>query len=672
MKPKTLLTTLLFFIVALINAQENISNFVKALDSAQNETIKLQVLDSIINKIDKQAYTDTYVTYTKDYISIAEKLEMYDKMIAASVKVFYYINNIQNHKDDALKVVLNAEKYLNKTKDSFLLGSVYLKKGGAYYDIDFKKAAENYAKAILNFGIKDSIYVADSYLFKGQAEAYQGNFLQAIKDYKTASMYYESLGDVEYVILAKSGVATVYGMNKFYEQAEKAEDEVIAYAKENDKADAIVSTLYNKAIHYKELKNPKRQEELLLEAEKINKEANNNDVYSSIYIETSLTKLYVNINQLNKARQHFAIIEGLKEDIVNEKQLMNHYKIAKVAILEGEKKYEEAIALLKEVILFSEEGKSNDHLVDLKEQLAQLYNKTGNTTASYKAFQEYNTLKDSLFNVQKTNALTYYQTLYETEKKEKELVTKNASIEALKEENQAKKRLLGFSIAGLSLLFLCVFLYRNKQHLKKSKIQQEDFSQQLLLSQEEERERISKDLHDGVGQSLLLIKNKVALNTDESTRTMFNNAIEEVRSISRALHPFQLEKLGITKAIKNTIRDVDEHTDIFISSNIDDISNTLTKDQELNLYRIVQETLSNIVKHANAEAAKISVIKESKRILIVIKDNGDGFDFSERYNDFKSLGLKTLRERTKYLKGTMKVDSEKNKGTTFSYIIPIA
>ena len=132
------------------------------------------------------------------------------------------------------------------------------------------------------------------------------------------------------------------------------------------------------------------------------------------------------------------------------------------------------------------------------------------------------------------------------------------------------------------------------------------------------------------------------------------------------------EELGITKAIKNTIRDVDEHTDIFISSNIDDISNTLTKDQELNLYRIVQETLSNIVKHANAEAAKISVIKESKRILIVIKDNGDGFDFSERYNDFKSLGLKTLRERTKYLKGTMKVDSEKNKGTTFSYIIPIA
>ena len=69
---------------------------------------------------------------------------------------------------------------------------------------------------------------------------------------------------------------------------------------------------------------------------------------------------------------------------------------------------------------------------------------------------------------------------------------------------------------------------------------------------------------------------------------------------------------------------------------------------------------------------EISVIKESKRILIVIKDNGDGFDFSERYNDFKSLGLKTLRERTKYLKGTMKVDSEKNKGTTFSYIIPIA
>nr|WP_242513680.1 sensor histidine kinase [Galbibacter mesophilus] len=349
---------------------------------------------------------------------------------------------------------------------------------------------------------------------------------------------------------------------------------------------------------------------------------------------------------------------------------MNHYHKAKVAILEGEEKYDQAIALLKQLIPEYEKGNNKDHLVNLKQQLARLYEKNGDLEDSYQTYKEYNALEDSLFSTQRTNALSYYQTLYETEKKEKDLLAKNASIETLKSENEAKKRLLGFSVAGLSLFFLSVFLFKNKQHHKKAKIQQELFSQRLLSSQEQERERISKDLHDSVGQSLLLIKNKVVLNADENTKTMFNNAIEEVRSISRALHPFQLEKFGITRAIENTINEVDQHTDIFITSSIEDISRTLPKANEVHLYRIVQETLNNVIKHSETEAAKVIVQKKEKNIVVTIKDHGKGFDFSEKYNDFESLGLKTLQERTKFLRGTMKVDSEKGKGTTFTYIIP--
>ena len=200
----------------------------------------------------------------------------------------------------------------------------------------------------------------------------------------------------------------------------------------------------------------------------------------------------------------------------------------------------------------------------------------------------------------------------------------------------------------------------------------EEYSHNLLLSQEEERKRISKDLHDSLGQSLLLIKNKVSLKSDDKTKELVNNAIEEMRTISRVLHPFQLEDIGISKALDNLINQLDEsYEKTYIFGNIDDIANKLNQDQEVNIFRIIQECLSNVIKHAKADSAKVTLINNNTEILISIKDNGLGFDFSERYNDFKSLGLKTIKERVRFLKGTLKIDSIKGKGTTFNIQFPI-
>ena len=183
--------------------------------------------------------------------------------------------------------------------------------------------------------------------------------------------------------------------------------------------------------------------------------------------------------------------------------------------------------------------------------------------------------------------------------------------------------------------------------------------------------RISKDLHDGLGQQLLLIKNKLIATGDKNTKVMVDNAIEEVRTISRDLHPFQLQELGITKAIEHTVTQIDENTTLFISSEIDNIDNLFTPEEEVNIYRIVQESLSNIIKHAKAEASKVSVRKLSNSVNISIIDNGIGFEFTEKYQDSKSLGLKTLLERTKFLKGQMKVQSKLGTGTFLEYKFPV-
>ena len=643
--------------------------FQKILDTVNEPSRRLAYLDTLI-QLTRNKDTDGFVSYSRQYIDIALSEKAYEKAIRKGINVFYYIREVQKRPDEALQLIEKLERYEPHIKDSFLLGSLYLKKGGAYYEKDFERAIDNYTEAIGKFGQKDSIHVADAYLFRAQSHSYLGNFVQAVHDYETATEYYTNLGDEDYVINAKNGISVIYEMNRFYEKAQKVQEDIITYAREHNKYRPVIITLYNQALRHRERGLTNIEEEKLLEAEALNKEKNEDELFLNILINSSLSMHYSKKENLVQAEKYFAAIEKQKKEFAKDDFLMQLYQSAKSALVALKGDTRQAIALLEKVHEYNLKSQNKDHLADIKKELADLHEKSGNIPAAYAMYKSHNVLKDSLFNVVKTNALSYYQTLYETERKEKEIVEKSTTITLLEKENELKKRILFFSISGLSLLFLTVFQYQNRKQLLRSKKQQELFSQQLLWSQEEERKRISKDLHDGLGQSLLLIKNRIVLSEDENTKNMVNNVIEEVRGISRALHPFQLEELGLTKALQNIVDQTDTNTDIFVSSEIDPIDGLTGPEKEVHIFRIFQESLSNIVKHAEAAAARVTVMKKENSIEIIIKDNGKGFDFSEKYNDFSSLGLKTLKERTKTLNGIMKVDSEKGKGTTLSFIIP--
>jgi signal transduction histidine kinase len=131
----------------------------------------------------------------------------------------------------------------------------------------------------------------------------------------------------------------------------------------------------------------------------------------------------------------------------------------------------------------------------------------------------------------------------------------------------------------------------------------------------------------------------------------------------------QLEKLGLAQALIHLLDQIDSETDFFVSHEIEPLSKTLDKNVELQLYRIAQESINNILKHSEAKAMRVLLEQRENHIELSIEDNGKGFDFSEKYQDFHSLGLKTLKERTGSIKGTMKVNSEKGKGTKLSFFI---
>jgi len=295
---------------------------------------------------------------------------------------------------------------------------------------------------------------------------------------------------------------------------------------------------------------------------------------------------------------------------------------------------------------------------------------TGNYKSAHNYLKKYHQIQDSLFSVQKIEKINDLQIKYETEKKNLKIEAQKSNIALLALENQNKNQWLLFGGLGLLSIFGFITLQKSRNISKKEKIQQEKFSQDLLQSQEDERTRIARELHDSVGQQLTLIKRKAQnLQQDELT-ILTNKALEEVRSISRDLYPALLKELGLTESIEQLVNEYDEQTDLFFSMDIDTINSCFTESTSLNYYRLIQECLTNIVKHAKAKSVTVSIKREGNSIITLISDNGKGFDVNESKKK-NSLGLKTIFERIRIMKGNLSIDSTLDLGTSFIFSIPV-
>ncbi len=220
------------------------------------------------------------------------------------------------------------------------------------------------------------------------------------------------------------------------------------------------------------------------------------------------------------------------------------------------------------------------------------------------------------------------------------------------------------------------------RHFLRQQALQQDFSRRLIEAQERERKRIAADLHDGLGQNLLVIKNGAtlalrSLDQPEKLRRRLEElseisgeAVKEARAISHALRPMQLDELGLTNALNTMLRKIGETSALTLTSRIDPIDRLLPAPSEINLYRVVQECLSNVQKHARARAVKVEITVRGKTsIALRIVDDGAGFDpaLGEKEG---CMGLRGIRERVRNLNGTVEISSHPGAGTRVAIVIP--
>lgn len=249
-----------------------------------------------------------------------------------------------------------------------------------------------------------------------------------------------------------------------------------------------------------------------------------------------------------------------------------------------------------------------------------------------------------------------------------------------------------WALCFLTLLAVVYFVYRTRIRLfEKRQAEQEMFSRRLIFSQESERKRIAGELHDSVGQLLLIIKNRAFLGLDSTENTSENSknvtasreqlseilssateAIAQTRQIAYALRPLQLERLGLTAALEEMIDNVSASTGILFDVEIIELNDFLSLDEQINLFRIVQESINNIVKHSGAKRAAVSIAREENVIEVKISDDGKGFDLSEISGNNAQrtgLGLTSIAERAKILGAAYQIKSNPGDGTEIFLVL---
>ncbi len=240
---------------------------------------------------------------------------------------------------------------------------------------------------------------------------------------------------------------------------------------------------------------------------------------------------------------------------------------------------------------------------------------------------------------------------------------------------------LFYALATLAVFGIIgfVFMYRLRE-LNARNLASAEFGRRLIDSQENERMRIALELHDSIGQSLAVIRNRalIGLSKPDEHRRLLDHmheiseasaaALKETREIAHNLHPAQLEHLGLAAALMTLVESLASVTDTRFTSKIDETVATLSRDEAINLYRIAQESISNIIKHSGAERAQIQLTETDEKIVLSIEDDGKGMNAKE---GGVGLGLKGIRERATMIGAELTIRSTAGNGTRLIVSLPL-
>jgi len=347
---------------------------------------------------------------------------------------------------------------------------------------------------------------------------------------------------------------------------------------------------------------------------------------------------------------------------------INYFNLG--VLYKSKRKYPQSLEALQNCLQYATKINYTAMQSSAVNEMADLYEQTGDYRQSLIYLKKHVAL-NALSNTSHSKTIDELQTKYEITQREDQVLQQQFEI--------AKRNYWMTGIVVIILLMLFIgFIY-----YKQTKLKQRNIAMQAIIETEEsERKRIAQDLHDSVSQIMTAAKINLTVIggelpfVNDAQRKRFEKAIKlvddgfrEVRTISHNMMPWALHETGLALVVKQFVENI-ENDGIAINFFSRGFDLPFDATTEIILYRVLQECVNNVMKHANASRLDISLIRDERNISLTIEDNGNGFDTAAP-GIHEGIGLNNLRSRINFLKGKVELDSELGKGTLVSVYIPL-
>jgi len=604
-------------------------------------------------------------------------------------------------KSDSLRFINNEESliYNLKALQKALLDNereVYLEaifqRSEQYLTYNQYDSAKFYALECIVKGQKagNAEYIGKGYNQVGSIYAKRGDEGEGLKYYLNALAISRKANHDGGIGISYFKIGNYYLKESLYDRAVDNYEKALVKFKKVDRKKQICGTLTNLGTVY--LEKNELDKALKYYAESHSYATNNNLEKRLPWIELNLGKIYIRNKKFSKADSILQVSHLHAVKYANSKTQCK--SLAYLAILNIELQNPKAgLNLYFEALELSKQYQLKDTELFLYKKMAEYFGKTTDYEHGYYYQEKYLQLNDSLNNVEKVKQIAILRERFEAKGREEKIVLLN-------QENEKKEMFLTYVIIILILLsglVIVLYLYyqikqRNLKlaHRHKEILNQKQVTELLtdmelsnvkskLEGQELERKRVAQELHDGIGGSLAGVKlnlikiSKTQYEEDEALQNVIDRMdviCEEVRTVSYDLIPPSFSDNTIIDLIEEFIPKHSRNgkTTFYYELYPKKEINALDVKLQVELYRIIQELIVNVRKHAIATEVNLSLILHDLYINLLVEDNGIGFDIHEKKH---GIGLRNIRSRVEINGGQLSIDSQKGKGTSVNIDVPI-
>ena len=508
----------------------------------------------------------------------------------------------------------------------------------------------------------------------------KGDYQKSLEYYFEARRVFEKGNDLFKIAMVINNIGIVLKEQKEYRKAAGIYHEALRiYKKINNKfgiaaCDANLGSVYffidayDSALHYS------------LKASKEFEDLNNRQ-----FLAASLTNAGMAYHKLGKLNDALNFL--MRAKLLNEEYDNKSEQAAVLIYLAGIERETgnptKGLEQATQALTISKKIGAKQKTMEAYKELALLWASQRNFDKAFTQYQNFDALKDSLFETEKSKQISELQTRYETEKKE-------ATINLLTKDNELKDisiRENSLKIVGLLFLLAILIgfgvLWQNRVKLKQQAVLNSARAelrqlqlQAVIASQEEERKRFAADLHDGFGQMISALRLSLSKETPDGTAIRYaldllNEMNVEIRNIAFNLMPQVLMKEGLHEALKELAERITKSGTVTIDVQTYNLNPLIASEHRIALYRICQEWTNNVLKYSGCKTITLQAVQHPEELVITIEDDGNGFDKNLLVEGIGN-GWRNINSRLSLINGTIEIDSSPGrKGTIVIISVPV-